>query len=68
MLKRANSINITKRNVLGTLPAFCDPQGFIQPIVMTMKIFFQTLSIEQLEHDAELPDSKAMKWQKLMEV
>ena len=35
---------------------------------MSMKIFFQKLSIAQLEYDAELPDSKAMKWQKFVEV
>ena len=35
---------------------------------MTMKIFFWKLSIENLEWDAELSGSKAMKWQKLMEV
>ena len=68
MLEIANNISITKRNVLGTLPAFCDPLGFIQPILMSMKIFFQKFSISQLEDDAELPDSKTMKWQKFVEV
>ena len=33
-----------------------------------MKIFFQKLFIENLEWDAELSESKAMEWQKLVKV
>ena len=40
VLEIADNFNITKRNVLKTLPAFYDPLGFIQPILMSMKIFF----------------------------
>ena len=54
--------------MLKTLSAFYDPLGFIQPIVMSMKIFFQKLCLEKLKWDAELPGSKAMEWQKLVEV
>ena len=68
VLEIANNFNITKRNVLEALSAFYDPLGFIQPIVMSMKIFFQKLYIEKLEWDAELSGSKAMEWQKLVEV
>ena len=54
MLEIANDFNIMKRNVLRTLSAFYDPLGFIQPIVMGMKISFQNLCIEKLQWDAEL--------------
>ena len=68
MLETANNFDITNRNVLKTLSAFYDPLGFIQPIVMGIKIFFQKLCIENLEWDAELSESKAIEWQKLEEV
>ena len=32
------------------------------------KYFFKSCLIAQLEYDAEAPDSKAMKWQKFVEV
>ena len=67
-LKMANNFNTTKRNVLRTLSPFYDPLGFIQAIVMSMKIFFQRLCIEKLEWDAEISESKATEWQWLMEV
>ena len=68
MLEIANNFNITKRNALRTLSAFYDPLGVIHPIVMSMKIFFQKLCIENLEWDAGLSESKATEWQKLVEV
>ena len=68
VLEIANNFNITKRTVLRTLSAFYDPLGFIQPIVMSMKIFFQKLCIEKLEWDAELSESRATESQTLVEV
>ena len=53
VLEIANNFNITKRNVLRTLSAFYDPLGFIQPIVMSMKIFFQKLYIEKFSDSKE---------------
>ena len=38
VLEIANNFNIKKRNVSRTLSAFYDPLGFIQPILMSMKI------------------------------
>ena len=60
-LEIVSNFNITKRNISRTLSAFYDPLGFIQPIVMRMKILFQKLCIEKLEWDAELSNSKATK-------
>ena len=62
-LEIVSNFNITKRNISRTLSAFYDPLGFIQPIVMRMKILFQKLCIEKLEWDAELSNSKATEWQ-----
>ena len=67
-LEIATNFNITKRNLSRTLSAFYDPLGFIQPIVMRIKILFQKLCIEKLEWDAELSNSKATEWQKLVEM
>ena len=64
----ANNFNITKQNVLRTLFAFYDPLGFIQPIVISVKIFFQKLCTEKLVWSAELSEIKATEWQKLVEV
>ena len=62
VLEIANNFNITKLNALRTLSAFYGPLGFIQPIVMTMKIFFQKLCTEKLEWNAGLSESKATEW------
>ena len=68
VLEIANNFNIKKRNVSRTLSAFYDLLGFIQPILMSMKILFQKLFIEKLEWDAELSNSKATEWQKLVKI
>ena len=68
MLKELNNFNIKKQNVFRTLSGLYDPLRFIQPIVMSMKIFFQKLCTEKLEWDAELSETKATEWQKLVEV
>ena len=68
VLETENNFHAMKRIVLRTLYAFCNPLGFIQPIVMTMKIFLKKLCIEKLEWDVELSDSKTTEQQKLVKV
>ena len=44
IVKHANEVEITKRNILSILSSFYDPLGFLQPLVVTLKIFFQNNS------------------------
>jgi len=37
------SLKPTKRNMLGFASRFYDPLGFLSPVIVTLKIFFQEL-------------------------
>lgn len=49
------------------LASVYDPLGLINPIVVTMKMFFQKLCIEKLEWDDILPDKYLKEWHDLLE-
>ena len=54
--------NVTKRKVLGVIASFYDPVGYIQPIIVQLKIFFQLICKEEYGWDEELTDELKKKW------
>ena len=51
----AASIEPTKRNVVSTISRFYDPLGFLSPVIVRFKIFFQRLCEQHLQWDEPLP-------------
>ncbi|KAK6181726.1 hypothetical protein SNE40_009523 [Patella caerulea] len=47
----ANSVLPTKRNVVSISAKFCDPLGFLQPLIVMFKILFRELCRANLEWD-----------------
>ena len=58
---------ITKRSVLSTIAGFYDAVGFIQPVVVQFKIFFQMICKEGYSWDDELKDELKKKWMSLIQ-
>ena len=52
----SKTLNTTKRNVLKILTMFCDPIGFLQPIIINLKITFQKLCKLELSWDEDIPE------------
>jgi len=51
----ANSLQPTKQNIVGFASRFYDPLGFLSPVIVTLKIFFQELCKLRLDWDDKLP-------------
>ena len=52
----------TKRNIIGFASRFYDPLGFLSPVIITLKVFFQELCKAKLEWDDPLPSELLHKW------
>ena len=62
----ASSIEPTKRNVVSTVGRFYDPLGFMAPVVIKFKVFFQTLCDSKVSWDEPLPETMIQQWQDLV--
>ncbi|CAB0039804.1 unnamed protein product [Trichogramma brassicae] len=58
---------ITKRKVLSCIAGMFDPSGWIAPILITLKIFMQSLWLLTKEWDLPLPSVEVEKWRALEE-
>ena len=47
--KAAATTETTKRNVVSIIGKFCDPLGFLAPVIIRFKRLFQKLCEQQLE-------------------
>ncbi|CAB0031154.1 unnamed protein product [Trichogramma brassicae] len=56
------SAPITKRKVLSSIAGMFDPSGWISPVLITLKIFMQSLWLLTKEWDTPLPDAEIEKW------
>ena len=45
----------TKRNIISFASRFYDPLGFLSPVIITLKVFFQELCKIKLHWDDQLP-------------
>ena len=52
----SKTLNATKRNFLKVLAMFYDPIGFLQPIIINLKIVFQKLCKLKLSWDEDIPE------------
>ena len=65
-IKEAESVVVTKRNVLSVIASFYDPIGLIQPIVVKLKILFQEICKKNVNWDDELSNDLKEKWIKII--
>jgi hypothetical protein len=56
----------TKRNIISIASKFYDPLGFISPIIVQMKLLFQSLCDSGIEWDAPITEELKSKWLKLV--
>ena len=65
-LKPLNDLKPTKRNVLKALASIYDPLGLINPIVLTLKLYFQKLCMSKLDWDTPITGDLLSEWQNLV--
>uniref|UniRef100_A0ABD2WAC2 Integrase catalytic domain-containing protein n=1 Tax=Trichogramma kaykai TaxID=54128 RepID=A0ABD2WAC2_9HYME len=53
---------VTKRKVLSCIAGLFDPSGWIAPVLISLKIFMQSLWLVTKEWDTPLPDSEIERW------
>ena len=61
------NLELTKRNVLKILASFYDPVGFVQPVVVKMKLMFQELCDLNVDWDAPVNENFVLRWRALIE-
>ena len=62
IVKESDEKSPTKRLVLRVLAKFYDPLGFIQPIIISLKVFFQKLCKEKVTWDELLSGILLTEW------
>ena len=62
----AHELEPTKRNVVSITGKFFDPFGFVSPVVIQFKIFFQDICQAKLEWDQPLTGKLMKKWKSLV--
>ena len=61
-LKEALMIKPTKRNVLRIIAGIYDPIGFVQPMTVRLKMFFQDVCVAKYDWDELLSEELKTKW------
>ena len=64
--KSLQSLEPTKRNIIGFASRFYDPLGFLAPVIITLKVFFQDLCKSKLDWDDPLPSELLCKWKHVL--
>jgi len=62
----ACNLEPTKRNVISIIGKFYDPLGFLAPVMIRFKIFFQKLCGNKVSWDQPLPDELTHEWKTLV--
>ena len=57
---------MTKRNVVSLIGKFYNPLGFLAPVTIKFKVFFQKLCRDKLEWDVNLPEELVKEWNDLV--
>ena len=55
-INEAKDMVATKRNILKFIAGIYDPLGFIQPLIVSLKIIFQKICVEKIEWDEIVSD------------
>ena len=61
-IKEAEKLAPAKRNVLKIIAGFYDPTGFIQPIIVSLKILFHEICSVNVSWDEKLNETLTSKW------
>ena len=56
----------SKRNIISFASRFYDPLGFLSPVIIMLKVFFQELCKIKLDWDDQLPSVLLGKWKDLL--
>ena len=56
----------TKRHIVGTSTRFYDPLGFMSPVIIRFKMFFQELCVSKVGWDEPLTGQLLAKWNTLL--
>ena len=62
MAKSLQALEPTKRNIIGTASRVYDPLGFLSPVIIMLKVFFQELCKSKIDWDDPLPSELLCKW------
>lgn len=63
---KAREIEPTKRNAVSMVRRFCNPVGFLSPLIVRFKIFFQHLCESQIVWDEPLTGNLLQEWTALV--
>ena len=66
LARLASGLQPTKRNVVSLIGKFYDPLGFLAPVTIRFKVFFQKLCRDKLEWDAHISKELIEEWNKLV--
>ena len=61
-----NSVEATKRNIVGISSKFYDPLGYVSPVTIQFKILFQELCVSKVGWDEPLSGELLRKWNALV--
>ena len=57
---------ITKRSILSTVASVYDPLGFVNPVIVQMKILFQDICLTKVGWDEELSTEISQRWRAII--
>lgn len=67
IVQAAKNCEPTKRNIISVASKFYDPLGYISPIIIQMKLLFQSLCDNRMDWDTPLTGELRKKWLKLID-
>ena len=67
IVKMAQKLKMTKRNLLRVSSSFYDPLGLISPVSIQAKLILQLLYKEKLDWDCEISEQLAVVWKSFIE-
>ncbi len=62
----ARKLDPTKRNIISIVGRFYDPMGFLAPLVIRFKVFFQDLCESKVDWDQPLTGDLLKRWKSLL--
>ena len=67
VFEKAEKLTATKRNVLKSIASIFDPVGYLQNIVVSLKILFQEICVSNVGWDDVINCDLQFKWKKIMD-